>query len=136
MGSIDFGGIRMKKKYPIIISIIVVILLVIAGSSNLLGLDKYHPGRTYANISWVDFVKVDDMTYTKNDTNSTVSESEIDKEIGVVKFELYDSIHYPGYKTKNWDASFLKVGTKLFTLKDDTHSLAALVDGTYYKYTK
>ena len=68
--------------------------------------------------------------------NSTVTESEIGKEIGIVKFNLYDSIHYAGYKPKNWDASFLEVNTKLFSIKNDDHSIAALDDGIYYKYTK
>ena len=129
----------MKKKYLIIVGIIVLILVVIVCPWKPLGLYKFYLGRdnqVYCEISWVDFIRVNDITYTKNNTNSTVSESEIDKEIGVVKFELYDSIHYVGYKIKSWDASFLEVNTKLFTIKNDTHSIAALVDGIYYKYSK
>jgi len=126
----------MIKKSLFIIGIIVVIVVIIACFWKFSGTYENHPSRGYANISWVDFVKVDDASYTKNETNSTVSESEIDKEIGVVKFELYDSIHYVGYKIKSWDASFLEVNTKLFTIKNDTHSIAALVDGIYYKYSK
>jgi len=135
MGSIDFWGIRMKKNYLIITGIIVVILVVIACSWKSLWAIKYYPDRNYALISWIDCIYIDGLTYTKNVATSTVNESEIDKEIGIVKFELYDSIHYSGYKMKDWDATFLNVNTKLFTIKNDIHSIAALVDGIYYKYT-
>lgn len=135
MGNLYDWGIRMKKKCLIIVGVIVLILVVIACSWKPLGLDKYFPGRGYANISWVDFIQVDDTTYTKNNSNSIVNETEIDKEIGVVKFQLHDSIHYVGYKRKSWDAAFLDVNTKLFSIKNDDHSIAALVDGIYYKYS-
>ena len=130
--------IRMKKKYLIIVGIIVLILVVIVCFWKPLGLYKFYLGRdnqVYCEISWVDFIRVNDITYTKNNTNSTVSESEIDKEIGIVQFETYDSIHYSGYKIKNWDAAFLNVNTKLFTIKNEPRSIAALVNDIYYKYS-
>ena len=123
----------MIKKSLFIIGIIVVIVLIIACFWKFSGTYENHPGRTYANISWIDCIMAEDTTYTKNGSNLTVTESEIDKEIGVVKFQVHDSILYVGQKIKNWDATFLDVNTKLFTLKADTKSIAALVDEIYYK---
>jgi len=126
----------MIKKFLFIIGIIVLIVVIIACFWKFSGLYENHPSGAYAEISWIDFIKANDATYTKDGSNSTVSESEIDQEIGTVKFQIHDSIHYVGYKTKNWDAAFLDVDTKLFSIKNDTKSIAALVDGIYYKYTK
>ena len=126
----------MKKKALFIIGIIVVIVVIIACLWKFSGTYENHPGGGYTNISWIDFIKVDDISYTNDSSNPTVSESEINQEIGTVKFQVHDSIHYVGYKAKNWDAAFLYPNTKLFSIKNDTKSIAALVDGIYYKYTK
>jgi len=126
----------MIKKSLFIIGIIVVIVVIIACFWKFSGTYENHPSGGYVNFSWIDFIKADDTSYTKDSSNSTVNESEIDQEIGTVKFQVHDSIHYLGYKIKNWDAAFLDVNTKLFSIKNDTKSIAALVDGIYYKYTK
>jgi len=126
----------MIKKSSFIIGIIVVIVVIIACLFKFSGTYENHPSSGYANISWIDCIKADDATYTKDSSDSTFTESEIDKEIGTVKFQVHDSIHYVGYKIKNWDATFLYENTKLFSIKNDTKSIAALVDGIYYKYTK
>jgi len=126
----------MKKKYFIITGIIFVILVVITCSRKLLRIDRYNDGSGSVFINWVDCIMIDETTYTKNISNITVSESEIDKEIGAVKFELYDSIHYVGYKMKSWDATFLEVNTKIFHIKSNERSIAAFDDGIYYRYTR
>jgi len=129
-------GIRMKKKYLIIIGIIVVILVIIACSWKALRLDRFNFGRGHVFIDWVDAMHVDETTYEKNNSNLTVSQTEINKEIGIVKFKLSGSVSNPSYKMRNWDATCLEVNTKLFSIKDDDDSVAALVNGTYYRYTK
>ena len=129
----------MKKKYLIIFGIIVVISILIVYSWMILRQDRnvdrdYH-NCGYAQIDWINCIYIDTATFTKNDSNPIVSENEIDKEIGVVKSQLAGSIHDIGYTMKSWDATVLGENTKIFSIKNDEHSIAALVDGIYLRYS-
>ena len=125
----------MKNKRVFVVGILVVILVVISSWKSLRQ-DRHSLHSCVTIIDWIDCIYVDEATYTKNNSDLTVNENEIDKEIGVVKFQLADSIHDVDYKLKNGDATYLEVDTRLFSIKSDEHSIAVLVDGIYNRYTK
>ena len=129
----------MKKKHLVIVGIIILILVVILIVIVYFGksLEYNNSSHNYGSVPevyWINCVKVDEITYTKND--STIIQNEINKEIGNVKFTLAGSVYDSSYTMKSWDATCLAENTKLFSVQDDENSIAALVDGIYYVYKK
>jgi hypothetical protein len=92
----------------------VVVALLLGGCSDS-DADSIHGN---AIIDWVDFVKLNEYTYTglfdgviKNPLDVT------DEVAGEVKFKVGDVVTNPKYRTKPGDAAFLAIGTKLYRVK-------------------
>ncbi|WP_425800768.1 hypothetical protein ACHOLT_11590 [Desulfitobacterium sp. Sab5] len=65
-------------------------------------------------IDWVDFVKLNDIQYLRN--NYSIDANNLGSQIGEVKFRLSGNINDPNYKAKNGDAAFLEKGSPIYTV--------------------
>lgn len=123
----------MKKGLIITVGLIIVILVAVAIAWTPLRLDRF--GLVPIQIDWVDVVKINDITYQTSHPRQEVPATEIGDEISVVYFSMSEQVSNPHYRIKNGDATFLPKGTKLYSIKSDDHSVAALLDGKYFLYT-
>lgn len=69
-------------------------------------------GRTI--IDWVDFLKLNGITYTGTWHAALTDPGKIGKEIGEVRFKVDENVHNSNYKTKDGDAAFLEKGTLIY----------------------
>lgn len=71
-----------------------------------------------AIIDWVDFVMLNGHSYTGLYDGVLVERSKItDHVVGKVNFKVGDVVSNPNYRTKEGDAAFLAIGTKLYEVK-------------------
>lgn len=75
-------------------------------------------------IDWVDFVKIDDVQYEAIYSGVIADPDNIGEEIGEVAFKMDQHITDASYKVKNNDASYLEIGTKIFSVKDEPSFVA------------
>jgi hypothetical protein len=87
-------------------------------------------------IDWVDFVRLNDISYESDGT--LLSGEQIGEKIGEVSGNVPNEISgkYKGNIEKNGDAAFLPVGTGLYEIKGYSSEkyVAAFVDGKYKLY--
>lgn len=69
---------------------------------------------SHSIIEWVDFLKLNGITYTGTWHAALTDPSKIGKEIGKVRFKVDENVHDTGYKTKDGDAAFLEKGTLIY----------------------
>jgi hypothetical protein len=89
-----------------------------------------NPFQGKAVIDWVDFVKLNGYTYTGL-YNRTLQDPGLvtDRAAGEVKFKVADVVTNPNYRTKDGDAAFLEMGTKLYEVEGfAVHELIAVHD--------
>lgn len=123
----------MKKGLIITVCLILTILVTVAIAWTPLRLDRF--GLVPIEIDWIDVVKINDITYQTSHPRQEVAVTAIGEEIGVIYFSISEKVSNPHYRTKNGDATFLPEGTKLYAVKDDDNSIAALINGKYLLYT-
>lgn len=68
-------------------------------------------------IDWVDFVKWKGTNYMSDWTTVVTSADIIGEEVGEIAFKVADVVHDSDYRTKDGDAAFLDIGTKLFRVE-------------------
>lgn len=85
-------------------------------------------------IEWVDCVKINNFEYYSGDKKIPVSDTILDGKIGEVKFNVSENVHDSHYTLKNGDATFLEVGTEIFSIKSESDTIAVMIDETYYLY--
>jgi hypothetical protein len=67
------------------------------------------------NIDWVDFIKLNDITYLKVRQSITISENDLFL-YGEIKFNVAGNVNNSNYKIKNGDAAYLEAGTPVYSL--------------------
>lgn len=87
-------------------------------------------------IDWVDMIQYNDVSYKAESPREEINPQDIGDNIGKVDFMLSGNVGNPKYKVRNYDATYLPKNTKLFAIKNEPGSIAALVDGKYYKFNK
>lgn len=87
-----------------------------------------------AQISWVDCVQINNTKYYSDFTRTSIERSLIGEKIGKVKFNVYENVHNGYYRFRNGDATFLDVGTEIFSLKSDDTAIAVKQGDHYYLY--
>ncbi len=121
------------KWNDIIVIVFILFVLFIIIFWKPLRLDRY--SILPSSIDWVDCIMVSDRMYYNNTfPKEEVAASEILEEHGKVKFVVSKQVSNPSYKFRNFDASYLEKGTKLYRILNEEDSIAALIDGTYYRY--
>ncbi|MFS1514422.1 hypothetical protein VQL36_18630 [Chengkuizengella sp. SCS-71B] len=84
-----------------------------------------------AEISWTDFVNINDKKYFGAweviiSDSSFVNENDV---VGEVEFKLAGVVGNPSYKSIDGDAAFLDIGTKLYSVKGfENQSLIVVID--------
>ncbi len=94
----------MKRFIWIILSIILVLPL--GGCTS---------GPKIAFIEWVDFIKLNNITYIRVHQDVPVNKDDVSP-YSEVNFRVAGNIENPNYKTKNGDAAFLEAGTPVYSL--------------------
>ena len=123
----------MKKGLIIAAGLILTIIVAVAIAWTPLRLDRF--GLLPIEIDWIDVVKINGTTYMASHPRQEVPAAEIGEELGAIYFTMSDQVNNPHYRIKNGDAAFLPAGTKLYSVKSDGDSIAALIDGKYYLFT-
>lgn len=108
---------------------ILIFLIIVGGPS--LRLDRFGVSK----ISWIDCIQLNDQRYTNNNwPPKEIDKSLIDEEIGIITFNIAKKVGNPSYKIRNGDATYLEVGTKIYSIKNEPDKIAAFVDGVYRVY--
>lgn len=111
---------------------VVIGLIVAIGCLGGCGSSGSHSNKAVVSIDWVDFVKLDGHSYSGT-FQSVIGDpgAVTDDVVGKVKFNVADAVHDPGHKTKDGDAAFLAIGTKLYRVEGyGTDRLLAAEDET------
>nr|WP_144922912.1 hypothetical protein [Paenibacillus bovis] len=75
-------------------------------------------------IEWNDFLQFNGGKYS-SDLRAELSDTAfIGEVIGVIKHTLNGNIHDPDYESKDGDAAYLEVGTKLYSVINHPHLIA------------
>lgn len=123
------GGFKVGKKYKqYLVIILTVIILIFAGY--YFRIDRFG----LAQISWVDCVQVNGSKYYSNYERTEIDDMLINKKLGMVKFNVYENVHNGSYRFRNGDATFLEVGTEIYSVKGDVDSIAVKIGNSYYEY--
>ncbi|WP_312372396.1 hypothetical protein [Lachnoclostridium sp.] len=122
----------LKFRDIIVISVLILGLFLVIFWKPL-RLDRYSV--LPSKIDWVDCIKVSDRMYFNNSfPREEVDLTEIGEELGKVKFTVSKNVDNPSYKFRNFDATYLEKGTKLYQILNTEDSIAALIEGKYYRY--
>jgi hypothetical protein len=70
-------------------------------------------------IDWVNFIHFNGITYLTSPTKPgrSVKESDLGPVFATVRFKLEGNVQDPNYQSKDGDAAFLDVGTKIYSMK-------------------
>ena len=68
-----------------------------------------------SNIDWVDFVKLNDITYLRTNQIAAINESDLSP-YDKISYKVADNVRNPAYKIKNGDAAYLEMGTPVYLL--------------------
>ncbi|MDO8578709.1 MAG: hypothetical protein Q7R50_05970 [Dehalococcoidales bacterium] len=79
-----------------------------------------------AMIDWVDFIKLNDITYLSASQTNSINESDLSP-YAEIKFKVADNVNYSNYRAKNGDAAYLEPGTQVYSLKDYDPSFRLVV---------
>lgn len=135
------GGGMMKKPLIIVLLVFILILSMVFIRNQRM---KEAPNDGL-DVSWADSIVYNDQFYHVeyiydeiDNHRKTVDESQINDFLGQVEFTLSENIINVSYELKEWDAAYLKKGTKVYSIKNISHykSIAAHSDGKYYIYSR
>jgi hypothetical protein len=97
----------MKRTLICFFFAIVLMLSLMSTSCNL-------PVDSIVNIDWVDFIKINDITYLRQNSDVPPGHDMLTY-YTEVKFKVADNVNNPNYKIKDGDAAYLETGTKIYT---------------------
>ncbi|MDQ0897653.1 MULTISPECIES: hypothetical protein [unclassified Paenibacillus] len=69
-------------------------------------------------IDWVDFLKLNGISYTYSWQAALTDPSMLGDEISKIAFQVADNVNDVHYATKDGDAAFLPIGTVVYAIKD------------------
>lgn len=115
----------MWRKKAYILAVLVALCII---------LPVYQPYNMFTLVDWVDCVRVNDRTYYSIGERKEVDASSIEDKVGTVTFKVSQNIHNPQYHLKNGDATYLEVGTELYSMTSSPGSIAVWMNGKYYVF--
>lgn len=123
--------LNKKVNVSMLIAFFCIILVLIGYVLRLDRIDRFGTSK----IMWVDCVQINDKKYySDHSAKIPVEYSSIDKKIGKVKFNVYNMVSNPNYRFRNGDATFLDVGTEIYSLHSETNDIAVKVGDQYFLY--
>ena len=91
---------------------IAVIVVMLLGGCSRFNPDSFGQSST---IDWVDFVKLHGKSYTGTFQSVIGDAAAVTPQVvGEVSFKVAEVVTNPSYRTKDGDAAFLDIGTKLY----------------------
>lgn len=122
----------LNKKVNLSISIILtgIIIILLVYTLRVDRIDRFG----IAQINWVDCVQINGIYYHGDYKKSTTDSSSIDKKIGEVQFNVSKMVHNPSYRFRDGDATFLDVGTEIYSLRSGSNVVAAKIGEQYFLY--
>lgn len=94
--------------------------------------------RPAAMINWADFIKLNGITYlaSRSSSGRALEKADLGPEFASAQFKVSESIHDPGYQTKDGDTAFLDRGTPIYSVQGyaPEFRLAATRDGQLIMY--
>lgn len=118
-----------RKKTIFIVSIALILLI----TGYILRIDRFDRFGM-AQISWVDCVQINNAKYYSDFNRKTVEKSLLDTKIGDVQFNISKNVHNASYKFRNGDATYLEIGTEIYSLTSDKNAIAVKIGDFYYLY--
>ncbi|MDF2544973.1 MAG: hypothetical protein K0S47_4691 [Herbinix sp.] len=85
-------------------------------------------------ISWVDCIQMNNTKYYSNYDRTPIDSSFIGEKVGEVKFKVSKKVHNPSYRFRDGDATFLEIGTEVYSVKTNNNAIAVKIDDSYYLY--
>lgn len=119
----------LNKRARLWIGIILIGILLIS-MGYIFRFDRF--GMT--KIDWVDCVQINNKKYGSSYNRTPIEASLVGKRIGKVKFNVSESVSNPSYRFRNGDATFLEVGTEIYSLPSETNAIAVKIGEQYYIY--
>jgi hypothetical protein len=120
----------LKKKSKIALSVLFTIVIIIILIGHDFRLDRF--GRS--KISWVDCLQLNSTKYYSDFKKTSIEASLIDKKVGKIKFNVAGKVSNAEYRFRDGDATFLEVGTEVYSVKSDENAVAVKVGNQYYLY--
>ena len=119
-----------KVKVSIVVSIVVIAVILIAVNFDL-RLDRFGS----AKISWTDCVQINSTKYYGDYNKSIVKTSEIGNKIDKVTFNVAEKVSNPNYRFRDGDATFVDVGTEIYSINKIDNAVAVKIGEQYYLYS-
>lgn len=75
--------------------------------------------KSHVIIDWIDFIKVNDITYqaVHSESGRELEEDDLDGNYTTTTFKVSGNIYDSSYRNKNGDAAFLDEGTTIYKVK-------------------
>ncbi len=118
----------MNRKAKVSIGIAIICAIICVGY--VLRIDRFGMSK----ISWVDCLQINKTKYYSDFNRSPVELSNIGKKIGEVKFNVSEKVGNPNYRFRNGDATYLDVGTEIYSIDSENNAVAVKIDNQYYLY--
>ena len=119
----------MGKRVNVFVLVALIIIVIFIGGY-IFRIDRFG----MSQISWVDCLQINNIKYYSDFNRSTVEYLLIENKIGEVKFNVSRNVNNANYRFRNGDATFLDVGTEIYSLKLDNNAIAVKIDELYYFY--
>lgn len=89
-----------------------------------------------AEIDWVDFIRLDGVTYDSNYYEQGLRREDIGEPVAEVRCKIADNVTDPEYQIRDGDAAFLEPGTPIYEVRGypSWFRLAAEQDGEWVLY--
>lgn len=124
------GSLRGRDIVMIIFLVLVVCIILLWKP---LRMDRF--SLIPSKIDWVDCIMVNDTKYYNSTfPREEIAQSEVGEKIGKVKFIVSKKVSNSSYKLRNFDATYLEEGTKIYRILNSEDSIAAEIDGKYYVF--
>jgi hypothetical protein len=122
-----------KFKRRILYVAVSLILLVLV--AYIFRLDRFG----FVEIDYVDCVYMNNQFYFSHFERNAGKRTLIDpmlieQKIGEVKFTLSENVHSTYYINRNGDASFLDIGTEIFSVKKSDSAIAIKIGEQYFEF--
>lgn len=123
------------------LAIITAVLALLTGCSSFQDLNaESNPivNKPTVMINWVDFIKLNGITYhaVRPGSGRSLDKADLGPEFAKAQFKVSENVHEPGYQTKDGDTAFLDRDTPIYTVQGyaPEFRLAATRDGELVMY--
>ena len=118
----------LNKKAKVFIGICLICIIILMGY--IFRIDRFGMSK----ISWVDCLQINGIKYYSDFNRSPIESSLISRKIGEVKFNISQNVNNANYRFRNSDATYLDIGTEIYSLKSKNDAIAVKIGELYFLY--